>query len=120
MSIRKGIFYERELLHFLSGRGFSVCRIPSSGSLLTPVDIIAMKRGLILCIECKAWSKKPKLKKTKLKNFKEWCKRAGAIGLLAWRVRGKWLFLRIEDAENGNYSDENWLEMETLLDAFMV
>ena len=120
MSIRTGIFYERELLHYLNDRGFSVCRIPSSGNYITPVDIIAMKNGNVVCFECKAWSKKPRLSKPKREMMVNWCNRAGARSFLAWRTRGKWLFLRMEDVERGNYADENWLEMENLLSLLTV
>lgn len=116
----KGARAENELLHFLNYHGFACLRQASSGGYLTPVDIVAMKKGLVLAIECKAHQKKPKLQKDKLKRFAEWCEKAGAIGLLGWRTTGKWLFLRIKDAEKGNYEDENWIEMENLLKVFGI
>lgn len=116
----KGARAEREILHFLNYKGFSVCRIPSSGGYMTPADIIAMKGGLIIALECKNYSKKPRLEKKKLKRFKEWCQRAGAIGFLAWRNSSRWLFLKISDAEAGNYEDGKWIEMKNLLSAFGI
>ena len=114
----KGARTERELLHFLNFKGFSCGRIASSGNYLTPVDLIAMKKGLILCFEIKAHKNKPKLEKDKLQRFREWCDRAGAIGFLAWKPeKNRWLFLKIEDAESNNYEDENWIEMRSLLAA---
>lgn len=116
----KGVRGERELLHFLNSKGFAVSRVPSSGGYLSPIDIIAIKKGLIIAIESKAHTKKPRLERKKLKRFKEWCERAGAIGFLAWRNSGKWLFLRLSDAESGNYGDGRWIEMGNLLSAFGI
>lgn len=112
----KGVRAERELLHFLNYKGFACVRQASSGGFLTPVDIVAIKGGLIIGIECKSHKTKPKLEKKQLKRFKEWCDRAGALGFLAWRREGKWLFLRIQDAEQNLYDDENWFEMDSLLE----
>jgi Holliday junction resolvase len=117
MSYRKGATYERELLHLLNYSGFACLRQASSGGYISPVDIVAIRGGLIVAIESKAWSKKPVLSVKKLQPLKDWCDRAGAIGILAWRTRGKWLFLRIEDALERKYEDENWLEMDPFLHA---
>ena len=115
----KGVRGEREILHYLNYKGFSVCRIPSSGSYISPVDVIAMKKGLILGLEVKTHKEKPRLKKKQLQSFKKWCKNAGAFAFLAWRApNNKWLFLRIEDAEQNRYGDENWLEMSQFLSTF--
>lgn len=116
----KGVRGERELLHFLNSKGFAVSRVPSSGGYLSPIDIIAIKRGLIIAIESKVYSNKPRLEKKKLKRFREWCEKAGAMGFLAWRNSGQWLFLKINDAEAGNYEDGRWIEMKNLLSAFGI
>lgn len=116
----KGARNERELLHFLNYKGFSCVRAASSGGYLSPVDVVAIKDGRVLGLEIKAWTKKPKLERKKLERFKKWCKNAGAMGFLAWRTRGKWLFLRLEDAEAKRYDDENWIEMERFLEALMI
>lgn len=113
----KGARFERELLQFLSYKGFSCIRGASSGGYFSPVDIVAIKKGLVLGIECKSWSKKPRLEKKKLLKLKEWCQRAGALGVLAWKSGPKWLFLGIDDAEKGNYEDDNWIELDRFLDA---
>jgi Holliday junction resolvase len=116
----KGVRAEHELLHFLNHKGFSCLRQASSGGHLTPVDILAIKRGLIIALECKNYQTKPRLEKAKLKRFKDWCDKAGAIGFLAWRNSGQWLFLKISDAEAGNYEDGKWIAMENLLSAFGI
>lgn len=118
MSYRKGVRFERDLLHFFHNKDFSVMRVPSSGNKLSPVDIIAIKKGLIIAIECKSWSKKPRLDKKQLSNLRTWIDKAGALGFIAWKKPGnEWSFLRIEDAEANKYEDENWFALENLLNA---
>lgn len=116
----KGFRAEREILHFLNNKGLSCVRQASSGGHLSPVDIVAIKNGLILGLECKNHARKPRLAKDQMERFSSWCKNAGAIGFLAWRNSGKWLFLKICDAEAGNYEDNRWIEMEDLLSAFGI
>lgn len=115
MSYRKGVFAERELIHYLNSKGFAVIRSPSSGSHISPIDIVAIKRGLVIAIESKAWKAKPKPDKKQLKGMREWCDKAGAIGFIGWRNEGRWLFLRLEDAEAGKYDGEQWMEIHDLL-----
>ena len=111
MSYRKGVTYERELLYLLNGRGFAVMRAPSSGGWLSPIDVIALKRGLILAIECKAWQKKPKLDSEKQKRMVEWSTKAGAISLLAWRSKEGWQFAKVE-------MPDVWFSLDDLLSVF--
>jgi Holliday junction resolvase len=114
----KGSRFERDLIHFLNYKGFAVARVPSSGGFLSPMDVIAIKKGLVVAIECKAWNKLPKLDKKQLTHFREWVNKAQAIGFVAWKKPGgKWLFLRLEDAEANRYEEENWLPMENVLNA---
>ena len=115
---QKGAAFERQLIRFLSYKGFSVSRTASSGGCLYPVDILAMKKGTILAFECKAHKAKPRLQKEKFRKFKEWCENAGAMGFLAWKApQNRWLFLRMEDVEKSNYADENWIGMNSFLKA---
>ena len=116
----KGVRFERELLHYLNGLGYAVIRGPSSGGELTPVDVVALKAGLIIAVECKNWAEKPRLAKTKIASMKAWCERAGAIGFLSWRKGGDWLFLPLTDAEAGQYADEYWLPMKNVLAALEI
>jgi Holliday junction resolvase len=114
----KGSRFERDLIHFLNYKGFAVARIPSSGGYLSPIDVIAIKKGLTIAIECKAWDKLPKPRKEQLHSMKEWCEKAGAIGFVAWKKPGNiWLFLRLEDALANNYAEDNWIPMENVLNA---
>lgn len=115
---QKGASFERDVMHFLNAKGFSVCRSGGSGGYLTPVDIVAIKKGLVLGLELKNHSKKPKLEKKKIQSFKEWCEKAGAFGFLAWKNKTKWLFLQLKHAEQNRYEDENWIEMHRMLEIF--
>lgn len=115
----KGYRAERELLRFLSSRGYSCIRAASSGGSHTPADLVAIKDGKILCFEIKSWSKKPVLSKNRLGPFISWCKNAQAMGFLAWYKQNKWSFLALKDAEARKYDDENWIELETFLRVFI-
>ena len=117
-SYRKGARGEHELVHILNSRGFSVMRAPSSGGAIYPLDVVAIKKGLVLAFEIKTWNRKPYLEAAQTNAFREWCDRAGAMGFLGWRGRGKWLFLRLEDVLNGNYKDEKWITLDGFLGAF--
>lgn len=114
-SYSKGASGERELVHMLNNHGFSVMRAPSSGGALYPLDIVALKKGMIIAFEIKTWNRKPRLEKDQMNGFREWCERAGAMGFLGWRGRGRWSFLRLDDVVAGNYADENWISMDSFL-----
>ena len=116
----KGASFERDLLHYLNSRGFSVIRAASSGGYLTPVDVVAIKNSMILGIECKNHATKPKLEKEKALAFKEWCEKAGAFGFLAWKNKTKWLFLTLKNVEENKYEDENWIELHRLLEVLQL
>lgn len=113
----KGARAELELLHFLNSKGFAVIRAPSSGGYLSPVDVVAIKKGLILAIESKNHAKKPKLPHDRTERLKEWSDKAGAITFLGWRTKNKWLFLQLKHVLENKYEDENWIEMENFLTA---
>jgi Holliday junction resolvase len=128
----KGSRAERELAHFLNHKGFATLRVPSSGGFLSPLDIVAIRRGLVLAFEIKSHIKKPKLKKDQLERFGDWCRKAGAMGFVAWRrtepshenetltASNRWMFLGMEDAEKNAYEDKNWVERDMLLRALGV
>lgn len=114
----KGYRAERELLRFLTTRGYSCIRAASSGGFHTPADLVAIKGGRILCFEIKAWARKPKLEKAKLESFSSWCRNAQGMGFLAWYNKNTWLFLHSRDAEDNNYDDEKWIDLNTFLKVF--
>ena len=115
----KGAKAERDLLHFLTFKGFSTLRLPASGGDLYPLDILALKKGFALAFEIKSWKKMPRIEKRKLERFDSWCKNAGAIGFIAWRpAGGDWRFLPLADALNGRYEEPNWLGLSQLAEVF--
>lgn len=119
MSYAKGARYERSLIQFLSSKGFSTLRVAGSGHN-TPIDILAVKKGLILGVECKAHQTKPKIQKEKVNEMKQWCEQAGALGFLAWHPpKRDWLFLPLKNLVENKYEDEHWIGMDSLLEALL-
>lgn len=116
---RKGFRAERELLRILSSHGYSCVRSASSGGFLTPVDIVALKPGKVLCFEIKSWARKPRLDRGQLSRFSEWCRNAQGHGFVAWYNQNTWRFLHMNDAEANKYDDENWFGLEPFLKVFM-
>ena len=116
---RKGYRAERELLRFLSSRGYSVARQASSGGFHSPVDVIAMKLGKVLAFEIKAWATKPKLASRQLHAFKAWTDNAGAMGFLAWYNHNTWRFLPLHEAANNHYDDDKWIELDNFFRIFL-
>ena len=99
----KGANAERELIHMLFDAGFSVVRIAGSGKTPLPSpDIVALKKGKIWAVECKAWkAKNLAISVEQIQELFDWCERAGAIPLVGWRVPRKgWFFLKPEQMKN--------------------
>ncbi|MFH1630647.1 MAG: Holliday junction resolvase Hjc [Candidatus Aenigmatarchaeota archaeon] len=103
---RKGYMAERSLVHELYNMGYAVIRAPHSGSInIASPDIVAIKNGKVIVIECKAHKKGFKVDETQLKELQEWENRAGARAYIAWKISRKgWHFLKLADviANNGN------------------
>ena len=116
---RKGFRAERELLRILSARGYSCVRSASSGGFLTPVDIVAIKQGKVLCFEIKSWIKKPKPKPKQLERLLKWSENAGALTFIGWYNKNTWLFLPLKNALEREYEDENWISLEEFLRIFV-
>ncbi len=99
----KGANAERELIHTLSNLGFAVLRVAGSGvSPLPSPDVVALKNGRILAIECKAWKGKYLAIPTVTMNDEiNWAKTAGAEFFVGWKIpREGWLFVRAEHFHN--------------------
>jgi Holliday junction resolvase len=93
----KGANAERELIHLLFGKGFSVIRTAGSGKTSLPApDIIAMKPSKQLAFECKAWaSNNLSIPLASMEEFLSWCNRAGIEAIIAWKYpREGWFFLK--------------------------
>ena len=96
----KGADAERELIHLLFDKGFSVVRVAGSGKTALPApDLIALHKGRILAFECKAWaSGSIHIPVSQMQELLSWCDRAGAEIFLAWKYPHKgWFFLKPGD-----------------------
>lgn len=99
----KGANAERELMRLFFNAGFSVVRIAGSGTSPLPApDIIALRKGRIIAVECKARkAKNLAIAVQQMQELLQWSKRAGAQAFVGWRVPHKdWLFLRPKQLHN--------------------
>lgn len=116
----KGTRAERELIHFLNYHGFSCVRSASSGGALYPVDVVALRKDVVLTFEIKSWARKPRIDKGQLARFKKWSANAGAFPFIAWYNANQWRFLTLKQAEDNEYDDENWINLDNLLSVFKL
>jgi len=94
MSYRKGRSLEYRVRDKLRRMGFFATRLPAS----KPFDVLAVKRGTVLFIECKyPKSYFPIGKREELVRLAE---KYGAVPCLARNVNGR---IRILDLRNGRY-----------------
>ncbi len=99
----KGANAERELMHLFFNAGCSVVRIAGSGTSPLPApDIIALKKGRIIAVECKARkAKNLAITVQQMQELVGWSKKAGAKPFVGWRIPRKgWLFLRPKQLHN--------------------
>lgn len=111
---RKGANAERELAKLLKSCGFAVIRAARSGGSISVPDVVGIKKNVIASFECKTWKTKPKLKTEEYNELKDWCLKAGANGFLAWRSKGKWLFLNLDDLQTKDIKKDG-IELQELL-----
>lgn len=95
----KGANAERELIKVLADLGFAVLRVAGSGvNPLPSPDVVALKKGKIFAIECKAW--KGKYLAIPVSNMVDeinWANTAGAEFFVGWKVPHKgWFFVKPE------------------------
>lgn len=93
----KGANAERELMRLFFEKGFSVVRIAGSGTSPLPApDIIAIKKGRIVAVECKARkAKNLAISSAQMSEFLDWAEKAGSEALVGWKVPRKgWFFLK--------------------------
>jgi len=99
----KGARTERELLAIFSNKGYSVIRSAGSGVNALSPDIIAVKQGKLIAVECKAWNKSSlALDKEQYEKLQEWQNNSGFATFVGWRMNGSgWYFIRLEEFEKG-------------------
>lgn len=95
----KGYRAEHEMLHMLHGKGYAVLRAPHSGSIgLASPDIVAIKNGKVIVLECKSRAGAFTVPSEQLAELTEWEGRAGADAYVAWKISRKgWHFLKLKD-----------------------
>lgn len=82
MSYRKGRGFEYEVRDLMSKNGWLVVRAARS----KPVDLVCIKSGKVVLIECKYGNY---ISKKERDNLRRMAKRYGAIAVLAYRFKGK-------------------------------
>ncbi|MBI4163211.1 MAG: hypothetical protein HY513_06010 [Candidatus Aenigmarchaeota archaeon] len=99
----KGYAAERSLVHTLAALGFMVIRAPRSGRIGLPSpDIVAIKNGRMLVIECKSRKDAFTVEQEQLAELKAW-QDHGALALIAWKQSYKgWSFLHLADVSENN------------------
>jgi len=93
----KGANAERELIKLLFSKGFAVARVAGSGVASLPCpDIVALKQGRQLAIECKAWKQRYlSIAVGQMDELANWSKTAGGEMYIAWKLPYKgWFFLQ--------------------------
>lgn len=93
----KGSNAERELIHRFWEKGWTACRVAGSGSMKHPSpDIIALKEGRSIAIECKATREKYKyLKKEEIMQLMEYSILSNSTPYIALRFLNEdWMFLK--------------------------
>lgn len=102
---RKGYRGELELVHLLAKHGWLVLRSPRSGRIRLPSpDIVAVKNGKVLALECKVREEAFSIPKEQVEQLAAWEKRGGAHAFIAWKIpRREWRFFKIMDVKRNNY-----------------
>ncbi len=99
---RKGVKFERELIHALWEEGFAAVRCAGSGSMSYPSpDIVASNGKIILAIEAKVREKLPLyIQDEKLRELVMFSNLFGAKPVVALKIKKeKWRFFTVEMLE---------------------
>ena len=112
MSLRryaKGARTERELLNILYANGYCVTRSAGSGVNAISPDLIAIKKGVCVSIECKAWeSTSLALDREQFEKLLEWEHNSEFPTYVAWRMNGMgWYFIKLAEFERGGTGSYN-------------
>jgi Holliday junction resolvase len=100
----KGARSERELLNKFYELGYSVVRSAGSGVNALGPDIIAMKKGVCLSIECKAWDRGSlSLEPDQYQKLVDWERNTDGLTFVAWRINNRgWYFIRLDEFSRGD------------------
>lgn len=119
MSLRryaKGARTERELLNILYANGYCVTRSAGSGVNAISPDLIAIKKGVCVSIECKAWeSTSLALDREQFEKLLEWEHNSEFPTYVAWRMNGMgWYFIKLAEFERGGTGSYNITKKKVL------
>ena len=120
-SYEKGVRFERALVHKFWKCGWSAIRSAGSGSVNLPVpDVIAMKDGKIILIECKSTHKDRLSLGKAIRSLSEFRKRSGGRAYLAIKFQGRGeRFFDIDAISNRNgytiSTSDDYLTLDTIL-----
>ncbi len=122
----KGARTERELLHDLHSKGYSVMRSAGSGINTLSPDLIAVRNGKGLAFECKAWDRDSlSIENDRFAGLMEWRRNTGMDTFVAWRMNGTgWFFIKLEEMKNNEktttISKKVALEINRRIESIMV
>ncbi len=99
----KGARSERELLSRFHSAGYSVLRSAGSGVNSLGPDIIAIKDGICLAFECKAWERnRLSIDYESFAKLRRWKENTKFPTYVAWRMNNKgWYFIELEEMKKG-------------------
>jgi Holliday junction resolvase len=102
----KGARTERELLHDLHSKGYSVMRGAGSGINTLSPDLIAVKEGKGMAFECKAWERDSvAIENDRFQGLVEWKRNTGMETFVAWRMNSTgWFFIKLEEFKENDKS----------------
>lgn len=110
---RRGRQFEYRVRDDLQKKGFFVLRSPASRS---PIDLAAIKRGLILLVQCKMGSELPRKEWNKLFELAE---ETGALPILAGRLGFRELqYFRLMDKKDDSRKRQPRLEIKLFEKAY--
>jgi Holliday junction resolvase len=95
----KGARSERELLNILYDEGYSVTRSAGSGVNALSPDLVALKKGSAISLECKAWEKGSlSIAPDQFEKLLEWERNSDFPTFVAWRMNGMgWFFIKTDE-----------------------
>lgn len=102
----KGARSERELIHLLAEKGFSVVRAAGSGVAGECPDLLAFKHGRNYAFECKAWGgERVAIDHAHYASLRKWEENTGITTMIAWRMdRAGWFFVYLSELEENPHS----------------
>lgn len=99
---RRGADFERQVLKDLEKRGFVAARAAGSH---TPSDIYAVQPGRVLFVQCK---RDGVLRPLEWNAFYDYCKRAGAVPLVAYKLTRGIAYMLITGYKDGTRTAQPW------------